>query len=82
MEKYNEWGRQIDLLYNYVSLNVSVDYTDAEAQKEQSIVLAEFAKADSALSFIASELADAPVELIEDAIKSTTVGKCHLQVQF
>ena len=79
MEKYNEWGRQIDLLYNYVSLNVSVDYTDAEAQKEQSIVLAEFAKADSALSFIDSELADAPVELIEDAIKSATVGKCHLK---
>ncbi|SFH75812.1 oligoendopeptidase F [Pseudobutyrivibrio sp. OR37] len=79
MEKYNEWGRQIDLLYNYVSLNVSVDYTDAEAQKEQSIVLAEFAKADSALSFIDSELADAPVELIEEAIKSATVGKCHLQ---
>ncbi len=79
MEKYNEWGRQIDLLYNYVSLNVSVDYTDAEAQKEQSIVLSEFAKADSALSFIDSELADAPVELIEDAIKSATVGKCHLK---
>ena len=79
MEKYNEWGRQIDLLYNYVSLNVSVDYTDAEAQKEQSIVLAEFAKADSALSFIDSELADAPVELIEEAIKSATVGKCHLK---
>lgn len=79
MEKYNEWVRQIDLLYNYVSLNVSVDYTDAEAQKEQSIVLSEFAKADSALSFIDSELADAPVELIEEAIKSATVGKCHLK---
>lgn len=79
MEKLNEWGRQIDLLYNYVSLNVSVDYTDAEAQKEQSIVLSEFAKADSALSFIDSELADAPVELIEEAIKSATVGKCHLK---
>lgn len=79
MEKYNEWVRQIDLLYNYVSLNVSVDYTDAEAQKEQSIVLSEFAKADSALSFIDSELADASVELIEEAIKSATVGKCHLK---
>lgn len=79
MEKYNEWVRQIDLLYNYVSLNVSVDYTDAEAQKEQSIVLSEFAKADSTLSFIDSELADAPVELIEEAIKSATVGKCHLK---
>ena len=79
MEKLNEWARQADLLYNYVSLNVSVDYTDAEAQKEQSIVLSEFAKADSALSFIDSELADAPVELIEEAIKSATVGKCHLK---
>ena len=79
MEKYNEWARQADLLYNYVSLNVSVDYTDAEAQKEQSIILSEFAKADSALSFIDSELADAPVELIEGAIKSATVGKCHLK---
>lgn len=79
MEKLNEWARQADWLYNYVSLNVSVDYTDAEAQKEQSIVLAEFAKADSALSFIDSELADAPVELIEEAIKSATVGKCHLK---
>ena len=79
MEKLNEWVRQADLLYNYVSLNVSVDYTDAEAQKEQSVILTEFTKADSALSFIDSELADAPVELIEEAIKSATVGKCHLQ---
>lgn len=79
MEKYNEWNRRIDLLYNYVSLNVSVDYTDAEAQKEQSIILSEFSKADSALSFIDSELADAPVELIEEAIKTATVGKCHLK---
>ena len=59
MEKLNEWARQADLLYNYVSLNVSVDYTDAEAQKEQSVILTEFTKADSALSFIDSELADA-----------------------
>ncbi len=79
MEKLNEWARQADLLYNYVSLNVSVDYTDAEAQKEQSVILSEFTKADSALSFIDSELADAPVELIEEAIKTATVGKCHLK---
>ena len=79
MEKLNEWARQADLLYNYVSLNVSVDYTDAEAQKEQSVILTEFTKADSALSFIDSELADAPVELIEEAIKTATVGKCHLK---
>ena len=79
MEKYNEWVRQADLLYNYVELNVSVDHTDAEAQREHSVILTEFTKADSTLSFIDSELADAPVELIEEAIKTATVGKCHLQ---
>lgn len=79
MEKYNEWVRQADLLYNYVELNVSVDHTDAEAQREHSVILTEFTRADSTLSFIDSELADAPVELIEEAIKTATVGKCHLQ---
>ncbi|MBE5915296.1 MAG: oligoendopeptidase F [Pseudobutyrivibrio ruminis] len=79
MEKYNEWVRQADLLYNYVELNVSVDHTDAEAQREYSVILTEFTRADSTLSFIDSELADAPVELIEEAIKTATVGKCHLQ---
>lgn len=79
MEKYNEWVRQADLLYNYVELNVSVDHTDAEAQREHSVILTEFTRADSTLSFIDSELADAPVELIEEAIKTATVGKCHLK---
>ena len=79
MEKINQWNIQADHLFNYAELNVSVDYTNAEAQKEQAIVMSEFTRALSTVSFIDSELAEAPKELIEEAIKTATVGKCHLQ---
>ena len=79
MEKYNQWNIMVDHLYSYVELNVSVDYTNAEAQKEQAIVMSEFSKAFSTVSFVDSELAEAPKELIEEAIKTATVGKHYLE---
>ena len=79
LEKVNEWNIQADHLYNYVELNVSVDYTNGEAQKEQAIVMSEFSKALSTVSFMDSELAMAPKELIEEAIKTATVGKHYLE---
>ncbi len=79
LAKYNEWSIMADHLYNYVSLNVSVDYTNSEAKKQEAVVMSEFAKANSALAFIDSELADAPKALIDEAIKTATVGKCHLK---
>ena len=79
LDKLNQWNIMADHLYNYVELNVSVDYTNAEAQKEQAIVMSEFSRALSTVSFVDSELAEAPKELIEEAIKTATVGKHYLE---
>ncbi|MBR5637104.1 MAG: oligoendopeptidase F [Pseudobutyrivibrio sp.] len=79
MDKLNEWYVMADHLYNYVDLNVSVDYTNADAQKEQAIVMSEFSKALSTVSFVDSELAESSKELIEEAIKTATVGKHYLE---
>ena len=79
MDKLNEWNIMADHLFNYVELNVSVDYTNADAQKEQAIIMSEFSKALSTVSFADSELAEAPKELIEEAIKVATVGKHYLE---
>lgn len=79
LDKYNEWNIEADHLFNYVELNVSVDYTNGEAQKEQAIVMSEFSKALSTVSFIDSELAVAPKDVIEEAIKTATVGKHYLE---
>ncbi|MDC7278937.1 oligoendopeptidase F [Butyrivibrio fibrisolvens] len=79
MDKLNQWNVMADHLYNYVELNVSVDYTNADAQKEQALVMSEFSRALSTVSFVDSELAEAPKELIEEAINSATVGKHYLE---
>ncbi|SCZ78838.1 oligoendopeptidase F [Pseudobutyrivibrio xylanivorans] len=79
MDKLNKWNIMADHLYNYVELNVSVDYTNADAQKEQALVMSEFSRALSTVSFVDSELAEAPKELIEEAINSATVGKHYLE---
>ncbi|QFJ54062.1 oligoendopeptidase F [Pseudobutyrivibrio xylanivorans] len=79
LDKYNEWNIEADHLINYVELNVSVDYTNGEAQKEQAIVMSEFSKALSTVSFIDSELAVAPKDVIEEAIKTATEGKHYLE---
>ncbi len=79
LDKYNEWNIEANHLFNYVELNVSVDYTNGEAQKEQAIVMSEFSKALSTVSFIDSELAVAPKDVIEEAIKTATVGKHYLE---
>ena len=54
------------LLYqttSYTSLAVSVDYTDTEAQKKDAKMTALAAEIGSRLSFIESEIADAPEAL-------------------
>ncbi|SHJ17581.1 oligoendopeptidase F [Pseudobutyrivibrio xylanivorans] len=79
MDKLNKWNIMADHLYNYVDLNVSVDYTNADAQKEQALVMSEFSRALSTVSFVDSDLAEAPKELIEEAINSATVGKHYLE---
>ena len=69
------------LLYqttSYTSLAVSVDYTDAEAQKKDAKMTALAAEIGSRLSFIESEIADAPEELIRAAMDKTGRAKHYL----
>lgn len=69
------------LLYqttSYTSLAVSVDYTDTEAQKKDAKLSALAAEVESRLSFIESEIADAPEELIRAAMDKTERAKHYL----
>ena len=69
------------LLYqttSYTSLAVSVDYTDTEAQKKDAKITALAAEIGSRLSFIESEIADAPEELIRAAMDKTGRAKHYL----
>lgn len=69
------------LLYqttSYTSLAVSVDYTDTEAQKKDAKMTALAAEIGSRLSFIESEIADAPEELIRTAMDKTGRAKHYL----
>ena len=69
------------LLYqttSYTSLAVSVDYTDTEAQKKEAKMTALAAEIGSRLSFIESEIADAPEELIRAAMDKTGRAKHYL----
>ena len=69
------------LLYqttSYTSLAVSVDYTDTEAQKKDAKMTALAAEIGSRLSFLESEIADAPEELIRAAMDKTGRAKHYL----
>lgn len=69
------------LLYqttSYTSLAVSVDYTDTKAQKKDAKMTALAAEIGSRLSFIESEIADAPEELIRAAMDKTGRAKHYL----
>lgn len=69
------------LLYqttSYTSLAVSVDYTDTEAQNKDAKMTALAAEIGSRLSFIESEIADAPEELIRAAMDKTGRAKHYL----
>lgn len=69
------------LLYqttSYTSLAVSVDYTDTEAQKKDAKMTALAAEIGSRLSFIESEIADAPEELIRAVMDKTGRAKHYL----
>ena len=69
------------LLYqmtSYTSLAVSADYTDTEAQKKDAKMTALAAEIGSRLSFIESEIADAPEELIRAAMDKTGRAKHYL----
>lgn len=69
------------LLYqttSYTSLAVSVDYTDTEAQRKDAKMTALAAEIGSRLSFIESEIADAPEEFIRAAMDKTGRAKHYL----
>ena len=69
------------LLYqttSYTSLAVSVDYTDTEAQTRDAKMTALCAETESRLSFIESEIADAPEERIRAAMDKTDRAKHYL----
>ena len=79
LEVYAGLLKDLFLVSEYAGLNVSVDYTDAEAKKTESIVSSEASQIFSRLSFISSEISDAPLEVVEEALKTATIGKGYLE---
>ena len=75
---YEELGILLYQTTSYTSLAVSVDYTDTEAQKKDAKMTALAAEIGSRLSFIESEIADAPEELIRAAMDKTGRAKHYL----
>ncbi|MCR5558353.1 MAG: oligoendopeptidase F [Butyrivibrio sp.] len=79
LEEYAKFLEGIDHVSNYTSLNVSVDYTDADAQNTDSVATSRYMEGYSRLSFIDSEIADAPMDVIKEALEITAIGKTYLE---
>jgi oligoendopeptidase F len=79
LEEYAKFLEGIDHVSNYTSLNVSVDYTDADAQNTDAAATSRYMEGYSRLSFIDSEIADAPMDVIKEALDTTTIGKTYLE---
>ncbi|SFB75400.1 oligoendopeptidase F [Butyrivibrio sp. YAB3001] len=77
--KYEKLYIMIDQISSYTSLNVSVDYTDAENKKINAVVTNTYIKILSDLSFIESEIADASEEVLAEAIEKSTNAKVYLE---
>ena len=75
---YEEFEILLYLAMSYTGLAVSVDYTDTEAQTRDAKMTALCAETESRLSFIESEIADAPGETIRTAMEKTVRAKHHL----
>ncbi len=79
LAEYEKVLINIGYVSEYTSLNVSVDFTDAENKKLDSIVTSEYMEAISRLSFIESEIADAPEEVIKEALSTASIAKIYLE---
>ena len=79
LEEYETFLKNVDYVSSYTSLNVSVDYTDSEAQRLDSIATNEYMEAYSRLSFIESEISDAPESVLKEALESATIAKNYLK---
>ncbi|MBE5891084.1 MAG: oligoendopeptidase F [Lachnospiraceae bacterium] len=79
MDLLEQFYQYISWVEHYTSLAVSVDYTDADAQKLDAKVSNEYRKAFGKLSFIEGEIAKADEAQIEKAIEKTSVAKQYLR---
>ncbi len=79
LAEYEKFLIEVAYVGEYTSLNVSVDYTDAEAQKLDSIATNEYMDGYSRLSFIESEISDAPEDVLKEALETATIGKHYLE---
>ncbi len=79
LEKFQTLYVLMDHTGSYASLAVSVDYTDTASQARDAKVTAAFADIMSRLSFVRSEISDAPEELIRAAMEKSADGKRFLE---
>ncbi len=78
LEMFEKFIIKISHINDYVSLEVSTDYTNAEAKKLNALVSFEITKMLSELSFIESEIADAPKGVLDSAIDKATIARNYL----
>ena len=75
LEAYEEYLKLQYLIGSYVELAVSVDYYDTANQERAERVGAEFRRMDSALSFVKSEIMEAPDEVLTEALENAGRSK-------
>ena len=79
LAEFGKFYEGIDHVSNYTSLNLSVDHTDAENTRLDSMATAEYMQAFSRLSFIDSEISDAPENVIKEALEMATDARSYLE---
>lgn len=79
LQDYAALFGQIVLIGNYSNLSVSTDQTNDEAQMRDSKFGSTYAKVQSKLSFVDSELLALPVEILKDAFGQSPTFKNYLE---
>ncbi len=78
LEAYNDFLIGVDRISNYTSLNLSVDYTDAENARTDAFATSEYMRELARLSFIDSEISEAPEDVLKEAIETATISRNYL----
>ncbi len=79
LDLYEQLEQKFSLVLHYADLAVSVDYYDTASQERSAAVFTKLAEAESALSFIRSEISAAPDDVLEAAIARAARSKNYLK---
>jgi len=79
LDRYGELQKLLELVGSYYSLAASVDYTDAAIQEKDAAMSRLYAKINSRLTFIESEITDLDEAVLREAIGRGGPNKPYLE---